>query len=320
MASAFSTIAEEYDSVRRAVGLFDRSDRGMIELRGKDRLTWLHNLVSNAVKTLDHGSGTYAFALDVKGRIQFDLNILVTPEGILLDIDRSIVPAALRHLDMRLITEDVQMTDATARYAWLGVSGPAAANVAARIGIRNLVALPALAHGLIDNGHVIYFRHDFSGMPGLELIVPISAAATWWDRLAADPDLQPAGFSALNLLRIDHQIPWIGAELDDRVLPAETGQLERAVSYHKGCYLGQEVVERMRSHNVLAKRLVSLAVQDGGGLTLPGTIHFGDQEVGRLTSLVEHPAGLGWIGLGYLKSATPATAELTCAGRSVRLR
>ncbi len=97
-------------------------------------------------------------------------------------------------------------------------------------------------------------------------------------------------------------MPQFGREIDDRTLPAETGQLARAVSFHKGCYLGQEVVERMRSHNVLPRRLVRIRIDAAAAPAAPTALRRGDAEVGRITSLVRDPRDGGWIGLAYLKT------------------
>lgn len=319
LAVQFSTAQQEYEAARQRAGLFDRSDRGLIAVTGKDRKSWLHNLVTNAVKTVADGAGTYAFALDVKGRIQFDLNILALAERLWVDVDANYLAAALKHLDRYHISEDVRLADQTAAFARLGVAGPESTAIATRLGVSGLGDMPALSQQALSAG-VVLVRHDFAGHMGFELLVPIAAAAQWWDRLAGDLSVTPVGQAALDVLRIEAGIPWMGRDLDEKVVAPETGQLARAVSYNKGCYLGQEVVERMRSHGALPRRLVRLACNDGPHLSLPTPILRENTDVGRVTSLVAHPTEGKRIGLGYLKSAVADGAGLTAGDPPIELQ
>ena len=304
----FGDPAAEYEAASRCVALFDRSDRGLLAVAGTDRKRWLHNLVTNAVTTLDDHSGAYAFALDVRGRIQFDLNVFCLPDVLWLDIDAGTIPAARAHLERYLISEDVQLHDASAQFARLGVCGPRAGEVAARLGVSDFSALSALSSRELEGGAVRFVRHDFAGRPGFELVVPRDDGGVWWQRLVQDGGAVPAGWRTLDVLRIEAGIPWLHRDLDDSVLPPETGQTGRAVSYQKGCYLGQEIVERMRSRGALARRLVRLWAPDGGDVRVPAPLFQNEQEVGRLTSLVRHPLVQRWVGLGYLKTRV---SELT---------
>jgi folate-binding protein YgfZ len=309
MAAQFNSLAAEYETARSAVALFDRSDRGLLILTGGDRQTWLHNLVTNAVSTLDEGAGNYAFAVNVKGRIIFDLNALCLLETIWIDLDLLAVAVAAAHFDRHLFTEDVKIENASGQYARLGCSGRGVADIARGLGAAHLAALPALGHVTLPDGARLV-RHDFAGLPGFELIVPRGQAAAWWDRLVG-LGAKPAGHRTLDVLRIEAGIPWLGRDLDDQTIPPETGQMERAVSFHKGCYLGQEVIERMRARGALARRLVQLRTADGSGLSLPTPLMRDGGEVGRITSLVPHPSKPYWPGLGYLKTSVTGYAEIS---------
>lgn len=312
----FDSPADEYRRVRESAGLFDRSDRGLAIVTGPDRKTWLHNVVTNAVNTLADDAGCYAFAIDIRGRVVFDLNILALPDQLWLDIDAAVLPAALTHLNKFLIMEKAEISDARDRFARLGVAGPQAAAIADRLGVPKFNELSALRNFWIENGSVRFVRHDFAGIPGFELILPRTEAAAWWQRMTSDLGVRPAGFDTLDALRIEAGIPWLGRDIDEKTLPPETGQIERGISYKKGCYLGQEVIERMRSHGSSARRLVRLRLDNGAGIEPPFTLKAVELEAGRATSLVPHPLG-GWIGLGYLKSSIKDAGALTLAERSV---
>lgn len=307
-AALFTDAAEEYRSATEEIALFDFSMRGLLRLTGSDRRAWLHNLITNAVTTLDDHAGNYAFALDRQGRIQFDLNVLCVKDALLVDLARFVLPQALRHFDRHLFTEDVKIEDFSQQVARLAVSGPRARLVAEQLGVTNFAALPAL-RSVALTADTWLFRHDFAGREGFELIVPRAAAAAWWERLV-DVGARPTGFQTLDLLRIEAGVPWLGRDLDDRVLPPESGQQERGVSHHKGCYLGHEIIERMRSRGVCARRLVRLRTADGAGLGLPAPLQQDGREVGRVTSLVAHPCHPLWVGLGFLSTSVTDRTRL----------
>lgn len=302
-------VADEYRLLQAAAGLFDRGDRGLARLTGADRATWLHNMVTNAVRTLDSGAGVYAFACDAKGRIQFDLNILMTTDEILLDLDRAFMDAALAHLNRFLIMEAAELVDARDGFARIGCGGADAARIAAALGQSHFAAMPDLAHVVID-GAARFVKSNFTGGPAFELIVPRDAAGAWWDRMF-ELGARPVGGDALDVARIEAGVPWLGRDIDSSTLPAETGQIERGISYHKGCYLGQEIVERMRAYGSLARKLVRLRTANGDGVALPAALRMGDTDAGRVTSLVKHPLRDGWIGLGYLRTKAAAAEGLT---------
>lgn len=310
MAAQFAPPADEYRAAREHVALFDRSDRGLFAATGAQRKAWLHNLVTSAVQALDDPRGQYAFALNVKGRIVFDLNIICLPDTLWLDLDLPVVTTAAAHFDRHLFAEDIKITDVTGQYARLGCSGPRAADIALDLGVAGFRNLAPLAHVALDDGAVRLVRHDFAGGPGFELVLPRGEAARWWERLT-DAGAQPAGSRTLDLLRIEAGIPRLGRDIDDKVLPLETGQVERGVAFNKGCYLGHETIERMRSRGAPAQRLVQLRTVDGAGLELPAALRRDGIEVGRITSLASHPRESYWPGLGYLKTSVTGYADIT---------
>ncbi|RMF82928.1 MAG: folate-binding protein [Planctomycetota bacterium] len=316
MATRYGDPAAEYRAARERAAMLDRSHRGLIAVTGADRKAWLHNLVTNTVNTLDDHTGVYAFAIDLHGRVQFDMNILNLPDVIRLDVERTRVSAAIAHLDRYLLSEDVELADVTAEYARLACSGPQARDIAAQLGVPNFPALAALAVVRIEDDALLV-RHDLAGDPALELIVPISAAEAWWRRLA-DAGAAPVGFATADVLRIEAGIPWMDRDIDETVLPPETGQVERGISYHKGCYLGQEIIERMRSRGSLARRLVRIRMNDGEGLTPPIEMLRDGKPAGRITSLARHPVDGDWIGLGYLRTTVSELSGIT-AGDEQRL-
>ena len=304
----FGDFQGEYTAATTGLALNDRDYRGLLCATGADRLTWLSNLVTNQIKTLEPGQGAYAFALNAQGRILFDLNILVRPDELWLDVDRRWIPDALNHLNKYLITEDVTLVDRTADFVRLGLTGS---------GLRE--ALPRLSGGDVGCGLLraakcdiagcptSFVRSDFGGALGIELFVPADRARRVFDTLVDGFGAAPVGFDVVDTLRIEHAIPWPISEINDDVLPAETGQFSRAVSHTKGCYLGQEIVERMRSRNVVARRLTLLRIS--GDLVPPAnaTLAVDGIDVGRVTSARLSPKNKAPVALAYVRAehATP---------------
>ncbi len=309
VAARFEDPRSEYACVTQSAGLFDRCDRGLIVVRGRDRASWLHNLLTSDIRSRSVGQGCYSFAVDVRGRVVFDANVLVLEDAIWLDLSAAARQTAAAHLERYHIMEDVEVKIADPAPAQLYVCGPGTAGVAAALGLGHFEAMGELEHVVIDDARAA--RLDLGALPGLTLIVDRDRAAAWWERVAALPGISPAGLETLDVLRIEQQVPWFGRDIDRDVLPPETGPAHRGVSYTKGCYLGQEVLERMRSRGSLARRLVRLELDDGTGIHPPVPLRLADRTVGRLTSLVQHPVRSAWVGLGYLATTVRDPSGLT---------
>lgn len=309
------TARGEYRAAIERAAVFDRWDRGLIRASGSDRQVWLNNLVTNDVRTMLENTGRYAFALDVRGRIRFDLNILNPGDVLLLDVDRAAVARAIEHLSSYIIMEDVRIEDASADYARIGCAGPCAGVLSTELGISDFDAMPLLAIRRLAGGGLL-FRSEFAGLPGFELAIPSDQASAQRQRLV-EAGAAPAGAATLEVLRIEAGIPWLGRDLDETVLPPETGRKARGVSYTKGCYLGQEILERMRSRGSLGRRLVRLRLARGSDPRPPAAICREGIEVGRLTSAACHPLSGEWIGLGYVRTTVGDATGLTVGAAAI---
>jgi folate-binding protein YgfZ len=312
----YGDVAGEYAASLSEAGLYAARDRGLIELTGDDRVTWLNNLVTNAVRTLTAGEGNYAFVLDRAGRILFDLDLLVRPDSMRLNIDRRFLPKALGHFDRYLVSEDVHVVDRTAEFEYLALLGPQATGITDALGASHAAAMPALASTLVPlaGKYRLLVRHDFAGVFGAEFCVESADAPACWQQLmelGRSVGLRPVGRTAVRTLQIEAGIPIFGEDIDESILPAETLQLDRAVSFTKGCYLGQEVIERMRSRAAAPKsRLVGLRLAVTPGEIPPGTaLQIAGETVGRLTSATYSPRLKTTVALGYLKSSHAASGH-----------
>lgn len=309
----FGDVPGEYAAASAGVGLHDRSYRGLIEITGADRAGWLHNLTTNEIANLPTGDGKYVFALNVKGRVLFDGNVLALPEALLLDIDRRWIAAAIEHMSKYIIMEDVQLADRSEEFRRLALVGPKTVDLSVSWRRGAADAMSPLQHDStpIDGVECRVFRHDFAGPMACELIVPANDAVQVWEHLlrtGAPLGLAPVGLDALQVLRVEAGIPWSLEDVDGDVLPAETRQIERGVSFTKGCYLGQELVERLRALGAPAKLLVGLTF-DGDGVHPGAKLTHDGQTVGRVTSAVhsfklDRPIGMGYVKAALAKSGT----------------
>lgn len=311
------SLRADYNRARNSVALLERSDRGLIEASGADRATWLNNLVTNVVKTLGPGDGNYAFAVNVKGRVIFDMNMLVLdelsrPDGRLwLDIDAGWTPDAMKHLDRHIITENVTLTERTREFRRWALLGPRTAAVIERLGFGNLVPMAQLQHveHPFNGGAVRVVRHDFAGVFGVELIVSAAASDALRQRLleyGREDDIALIDPAAMHILRVESGIPASRIDIDAEVIPPETGQTERGIDYKKGCYLGQEVIERMRSRGMLPRQLVGLRLAAKNVPLPPLNVTRDGNDVGRATSVVWAFALDAPLALAYVKTAHAA--------------
>jgi aminomethyltransferase len=337
--STFGEPQAEYAALHKRCGMIDLPQRGLLELTGKDRLPFLNNLITNQTwnketkSGLSAGQGVYAFYLNTKGRIVTDLNVLELGDRTLLELDGRLVAPVRAMFDKYLFAEQVKMTDRTATLHQIGLHGPGARQVLSDATGTPLPPLDPLASAsirLFDIDAIVY-RDDTTDHTGYILIIPTEAAKTVWmnllARFATPSDtgkraLRPVGWAAFNASRIEAGRPIFGIDFDDSILPAETGQFNRAVSVTKGCYLGQEIVARMYARQQVAKQLVGIRMASDA-LPIAGAKIFDDQsnEIGGVTSSTLSPVLSNTaICLGYLKKPffAPRTVINVPAEGSIR--
>jgi folate-binding protein YgfZ len=310
LVETFGDPLKECADVRAAAGIVDLSFQVGLSFSGADRATFLHNLLSNDIVGLRPGSGCYATLLTRESKIVSDARVLCFEDSIRLELDFRVKDRARQHLERFLVADDVEIEDRTESETALGVHGPRAGDVIAAA-IPGL-ALPAVefAHtlGTIGSAMILVVRVQWTGDPGYDLVVPRSQAADVWKALlsaGAPFGLHPIGMEAANILRVEAGIPWIDVDFDQSNLVLEAA-LERGINFRKGCYLGQEIVERASARGHVNKRLVGLAVE--GGLTprVESRILYQGRETGRITSAVFSPQLRTPIALGYVRREATA--------------
>ena len=310
LVACYGDARAEFRALRNGPALVDRSYRRHIELTGADRGAWLHNLTSNEVKNLSPGEGNYAFALNVKGRILFDLGVIVRQDSIWIDLDASFLDSALAHFEKYKIVEDVVIENQTPGSTRFGLAGESAKEMLSELGAAHAATMPRFSSTqiVVDGLSVPMFRSDFTGQFAVELMIPADNAVALWKKLrdhSGAVNVTPVGHDAVQRRRIEAGIPWAGCEISNEYLPAETGQYDRSVSRLKGCYLGQEIVERMHSRGAVARRLVGLRFEGGGIPQTPAPLTSeSGTALGQVTSACRVPWTSKAVGLGYVKSAS----------------
>lgn len=262
----------EYAAIRKAAGLMDLAQRGVLEAGGKDRASFLNNFLTNLTWNKDTktamgaGTGVYAFLLNGKGRVVADMNVLETGESIYLETDARLVPLLKASLEKFVFTEKVTFVDRRGEWSVLAVHGVLGLGVLQEAGAviseLGILGSKRVKLGGVD---VLVFRDDPCGVPGYYIVVPRQSAGAVWKLLTERYEgqtnkrtLRPVGWAMFNATRIEAGRPLYGIDFSDQSLPAETGAFGRAVSVVKGCYLGQEIVARMYARNVVAKELVGV--------------------------------------------------------------
>jgi len=313
----------EYAAIRKGTGLFDAPHRSVVILTGRDRLSFLHNKLTNDTNRLTPGQGCYAFLLNLKGRIVMDMNILQAEEATLVEIDRRLAPLFLQTMEKYVFAEDVRLLDGSEQLGRLTVLGPKAAQLLKKVMDAGVETLSEeFKHGKrsIGKATVTVFRNDLAGEPQFELIVPRDQLVTLWQILHEagghegadhDIDLRAIGWSAFNTARIEAGTPLFGIDITEHYLPMETGPWYlRAVAVSKGCYIGQEIVARMHAHQSVARLLAGLRVIGSDKLPLAGTdVLDNNQQVGIVTSSCFSPMlGNAPVAMGYVKKAFAPSA------------
>jgi len=307
MPQSYGAMEEEYRALRSSVGLCDCSHWGRIFISGRDRGKFLHNLTTNEVLSLKEGEGSYNAILNPKGRMLASFWVHVLKDSLLLEIENQ-SPEKLIELFLKYkFFSDIRLVDATKTWGTLFLAGPHAPAVArAALGID----FPALAPGGYFTGElegepIFFVNRPLTGEPEFAIHTPARELGALWARLmqlGAPSVIRPVGQEALEVLRIEAGIPRFGVDMDDFIIPVEAGLEQRAISYTKGCYVGQEVIARIKTYGHVNKHLVGLKIE-GNGIPPRESKVFdgGGKEVGWVTSAAYSP-GLGrTIALGYIR-------------------
>lgn len=302
---SFSDLGREYRAARESAALFDAGWQAIFTLAGRDRVKYLHNISSNDIKGLAEGRGTLALLLNPQGRILAELEVYALAEKLLVLSHVSQRERTIGTLKKYVIGSQVQIEDLTEQKGGVGVEGPRAAEVVQRVcgvdvgGLADLSALEAT----IDGVPCCVVRRSRFGGVGVEVIAPRAQMATLWQKLPAEVRAlggEPIGMAAFHAMRLEAEMPWYPADFNDGMIPHEAAIETTHISFNKGCYTGQEIVERVRSRGHVNRKRVALKFATAAPPAAGTKLLAGGAEVGFVTSGAVSPAA-GAIGMGYVR-------------------
>jgi len=317
-AARFGDPRAEFAALRTGCGVYDLGFRNKISLTGGDRVRWLNGMVTNNIRDLAAGHGVYAFLLNPQGHILGDLYAYNRGESIVVDTDRSQVEKILATFDHYIIMDDVEVANLGEQLTALGIAGPKSRVVLEAAGIAIPEAHPlevftprcdcqcnclecTVVHGE-DAQHESY-----------EIWIASKDVRKLWQALV-DAGAAPVGSEALELDRIVSGVPRYGVDIRERDLPQETEQV-RALNFNKGCYVGQEIVERIRSRGAVHRKFAGFLAEETVGIPAGTKVLAGEKEVGEITSAASLllAGSTQTIALGYIRR------EVGVPGREVTI-
>lgn len=297
-------------AIQQTCGVFDLSARGRLCVAGTDRATFLHGQITNRVKGVPVGSGGYACLVNAKGKMHTDLWYHILEQEVLLDFEPGYSAAVLARLEQFVIADDVQILSAASAFGLLSFQGPQARGTAvevARPPARDWRDFDIAPLDDPEFGRCYLAQTPRLGMPGFDWYVPVphlEAAAQRIEKIRAKQAIRWCGESAWDLARVAAAIPRFGVDMNETTLPPEAGMESVAVSYNKGCYIGQEVIARIRTYGQTARLLRGLRFEPCPDSSKPqsGAVLLREgKEVGRVTSVAHSPRWGGTIGLGFVR-------------------
>lgn len=312
----FSNPEEEVSAMLGSAGVYDLGCQSFVRCTGRDRVRWLNGMVTNSVKGLEENTGCYAFVLNAQGQIQGDLNIYRLsgqPEALWLQTDRAQWDALTAFVRRYIIMDQVALEPENSWTA-VGCAGPDAEKILSSLGISAGEISPVRLLETSWQGNPIVVVAAYSpGVPRYEIWIDSKAVFNLWNVLVA-AGATPCGCKAVERMRIFEGIPAYGTDIGSRDLPQETNQM-RALNFTKGCYLGQEIVERIRSRGNVHRTISGFVLERSGPAAGSGLIADG-KSVGELTSVTSITVpGLGdqVVALGHIRREALESKQIVTA-------
>ena len=296
----------EYRALRESVALVDKNYRAYLEFTGPDRARYLNAILTNDIKGLKENHGTVSLFLSPQGHIQAEIETYALGEMLLCVSYAMIRDRLIPAMDKYIIMDDVTLTDRTDAFATLALEGPKAAGLTSAVsgvdltGMDELESREATIQGIA--GRVS--KRSPGGIAGAEILVAREKAADLWKILEEAVRREggsPVGYQALNAVRLEMGIPWFGYDFGEKQIPHEAGLQNSHISYTKGCYTGQEIVERVRSRGQVNRVRVSLKFDAPAPPAANTALLADEKEAGYVTRSGFSPALNAWIGMGYVR-------------------
>jgi folate-binding protein YgfZ len=314
----FGKVTDEFAALRSTCGVYELPQRVKIRLTGSDRVRWLNGMVTNNIRDLARNHGVYAFLLNPQGHILGDLVAFQRGETLLVESDRTQLAKILATFDHYIIMDDVGVTDISESLASIGVTGPKSGEKLAAAGIQLPPMQPLEVADLSWRDIPVSVVHGGDdAFPSYEIWIAPEHIASLRDALqGAGASL--VGQDALEIYRVALGVPLYGKDIRERDLPQETEQ-QHALNFSKGCYVGQEIVERIRSRGNVHRKFTGFMI-DGAPPAVGTRLQSQGKDVGEITSsaAIPGPDGEQAVALGYLRRELAGPGkELDAAGSRV---
>jgi aminomethyltransferase len=302
----FGDPAAEYRTVRESVGLIDANFRAFFSFKSPDRQRYLNAVLTSNVRDLKVGQGAVGLLLNPQGHILAEIETFLSEDSIFAGSHALVRERTFGTLDKFIIMDDVTIEDVTDASGTLDLAGPRTAPLLTECGAQGFGAMPLLAHEEILVGQIPcrVVRREFAGEYAATLVTGREHLSALWRGLSERVRRfggAPVGMEAINSVRLECGTPWFGEDYGDQQIPHEALVEQSHISYEKGCYTGQEIVERVRSRGHVNRRLTELQFESARGPARGTKLLFGGDEVGNVTSTGFSPWLGKVIGLGYLR-------------------
>ena len=321
----FGDPVAEQRIARHAAALIDTNFRAVFSLSGADRVRYLNAVTTGNVRELAPGHGNIGLLLSAQGHMLAELETLALEDRLILLGHELVREQTFATLDKFIIMDDATLADETAETGTLAIEGPAAPAIVRELAGVDILALPLRGHAAAAvkaaSGEIScrVIRHSLFAFPGAEFLVRREALAALWAVLEAAVRARggaPIGYRALNALRLEAGIAWFGSDFDQRQIPHEAALESTHISFTKGCYTGQEIVERVRSRGHVNRRLTGLAFDSAAPPEPDSKLLADGAEVGNVTSAAFSALRGQAIGLGYVRREHGAPGTILRCGES----
>ncbi len=311
----FGDAAAEYRFARDSVALIDKNYRAYLGFTGPDRVRYLNAILTNNIKDLPAGQGNVSLLLNPQGHILAEIETYAFADKLFCVSYAMIRERLIAWLDKYIIMDDVTLTDETERYGTLALEGPAAAAVVHEVSGVDIAPFADLSShdGAVSSVRCRIVKGSPGGVPGAEFVVAREKLAELWQTLLEATRKRgggPLGYTALSAIRITQGVPWFGYDFGEKQIPHEAGLQDSHISYTKGCYTGQEIVERVRSRGQVNRQRVRLGFSGDAVPEAGTTLTVDGKEVGYVTRAARIWDPPRIIGMGYARreAAAPGSA------------
>ncbi len=306
MPESYGNVLDEYNAVRHHAGILDLSHRGKLKLSGKEYIKFLQGILSNDVNKLEQGTGQYSTFLTPKGRMITDIRLYRKKDSVLLDLEPGLNEKVKELFLKYKISYKVDVDDVTEMLSLISVHGPNAKKLVEKTLGKQISDLNEydFITALANSQELLIANVNRTGEPGFDIFVSADGTERnlWGDLISQGQEFnaRPVGLDALETMRIEAGIPRFGVDMDENTIPIEAG-LWSALSFEKGCYVGQEVIARIKWRGHVNRHLTGFKIDGDDVPEKDSKIMRGDREIGYITSSTFSPKLKSTIALGYIR-------------------